>query len=357
MKKKKVNIKLVIVLILVFTFGIITSGITISYAATALSSNNVHYDNTNSGGSSSTVSGALDELYAVASDHDLLKAEIVDIIYPVGSVYISTTDSTVAMVQEKFGGTWVRYGEDKTIVGYKSGTNTVNATGGSKTVTLSTSNLPSHSHSITPSGTVTSTFTGKEISTNSTGSHSHTISHTHTTPATAVNNWSAASAGAHTHTVSGTAASSGTHHHSVLLFTSGQNTMYGVNVAAAGAHHNYINTHPSHFTYSAGVANRYQSYFGESTDTGAHTHTVSGTAASAGAHTHTVSGTIPAMTTNSQSTTTSGSNGSHSHTVTAAGTVSSTFKGTSADTSKTGSGTSFSVQNPYIVVYMYKRTA
>ena len=44
-----------------------------------------------------------------------------------------------------------------------------------------------------------------------------------------------------------------------------------------------------------------------------------------------------------------------SFTGTLIGTVASTFTGTKKSTEATGSGTSFSVQNPYIVTYMYKR--
>ena len=134
---KKIKLRTIIILVFVFTLGIVTSGLTISYAATTLSSKNVHYDNTNSGGSSSNVSGAIDELYAAADDKDILKKEIIDTIYPIGSIYITTTDSTVNAVTTRFGGTWVRYSTDTTLVGYKEGTNTINGTGGSKTTTIS----------------------------------------------------------------------------------------------------------------------------------------------------------------------------------------------------------------------------
>jgi hypothetical protein len=49
--------------------------------------------------------------------------------------------------------------------------------------------------------------------------------------------------------------------------------------------------------------------------------------------------------------------GNHTHTLTSSGTVTSTFTGTEASTGNTGSGTSFSNLDPYITVYMYKRTA
>lgn len=48
--------------------------------------------------------------------------------------------------------------------------------------------------------------------------------------------------------------------------------------------------------------------------------------------------------------------GLHSHTVTPKGTVTSTFAGTSKSTSSSGSTSSFSVQNPYITTYFWKRT-
>ena len=90
--------------------------------------------------------------------------------YPVGSIYLSVNNVNPSSF---FGGTWVQI-KDKFILAagdyYSNG-----ATGGAATVTLTVSNMPSHSHSFTPSGTV--------------GSHSHSFtpsgtvgSHTHTGP-------------------------------------------------------------------------------------------------------------------------------------------------------------------------------
>jgi len=259
MKKKK-NI---FGIICGFAIGTIISSLTATYAAASLSSNNVYYDNTNSGGSSSTVSGAIDELYAVASDQDALKAEIVDIIYPVGSIYISTTDSTTEAVTERFGGTWERYSTDTTLVGYKEGTNTANATGGSKTVTLTSSNLPNH---------------------------------THTTTEKTVSNWIAASNGAHSHGAAiGAAGYEGWPVVSVSGYVFNRNSTVFSNTGGGTSSLNFM-----HVVSDAIV-------IGES-----------------GAHEHTVSGTIPSLTSN---------------TCTDCGT------------------TKVNVQNPYTVVYMYKRTA
>lgn len=62
MKKIKENIKLIIEFILGLVIAVVIS----TYAATQLASSSVYYDNTKSGGSSNTVSGAIDELYELA---------------------------------------------------------------------------------------------------------------------------------------------------------------------------------------------------------------------------------------------------------------------------------------------------
>lgn len=101
---------------------------------------------------------------------------IVDVIYPVGSVYLSVTEDTAAKVQAKFGGTWVAFGAGRTLVGFNSTEsefNEIEKTGGSKTVTLTKeqSGLPAHGHGFTQptvsGGAVTAGITG--------GSHSHVM--------------------------------------------------------------------------------------------------------------------------------------------------------------------------------------
>ncbi len=83
-----------------------------------------------------------------------LKQEIINEIYPVGSIYISTTLKTTTDVQNKFGGTWEVYGKGQTLVGndgttYITGDNS-KGQGGSTTAStkLTVANLPSHSHVI-----------------------------------------------------------------------------------------------------------------------------------------------------------------------------------------------------------------
>mgnify|MGYP003665811341 CR=1 FL=1 len=78
-------------------------------------------------------------------------ASINALVYPVGSIYINaqvaTNPATLLGV-----GTWVAYGEGRVPVGKAgSGTfDTLNATGGAETHTLSIAEMPSHNHSISP---------------------------------------------------------------------------------------------------------------------------------------------------------------------------------------------------------------
>jgi|TARA_Y100000033_G_scaffold36848_1_gene35740 hypothetical protein len=76
-------------------------------------------------------------------------------IYPVGSIYINASVSTNPGTLLGFG-TWVAFGAGKVPVGIDSSDtdfDTAEETGGSKTHTLSTSELPSHTHGgIFPSG-------------------------------------------------------------------------------------------------------------------------------------------------------------------------------------------------------------
>ena len=75
---------------------------------------------------------------------------VFSMIYPVGSIYINAGVSTSPATLMGFG-TWVRYGEGRVLVsqdGSDTAFDTLGETGGSKTHTLTTSELPSHSHNI-----------------------------------------------------------------------------------------------------------------------------------------------------------------------------------------------------------------
>ena len=155
-----------------------------------------------------------DNMFEVSEDWDvkvygkLLKDYILQFssaIYPVGSIYMSVNSTNPSTY---FGGTWVAWGSGRVPVGINtSDTNFASAeqTGGAKTVTLTTSQIPSHTH----------TFTGSSATTSSNGAHTHTLNLNKTawsgssgsrvvvdsTDYTALTNNKTSSNGAHTHTL------------------------------------------------------------------------------------------------------------------------------------------------------------
>lgn len=82
----------------------------------------------------------LDQIKSVAID----KQSVIDAVYPVGSLYWSSQDTDPSTL---FGGTWVQI-KDRFVLACGDTYKTVGATGGASTVTLSVSNMPSHSHSL-----------------------------------------------------------------------------------------------------------------------------------------------------------------------------------------------------------------
>jgi len=75
-------------------------------------------------------------------------------VYPVGSIYINAASSTNPATLLGFG-TWAAFGAGRVIVGLNasdSDFDTAQETGGAKTHTLSTSELPSHTHTATLMG-------------------------------------------------------------------------------------------------------------------------------------------------------------------------------------------------------------
>ena len=77
------------------------------------------------------------------------KSELLDLVYPVGSIFMSATLSTTAAVATALGGTWVAWGSGRVPVGVDtsdSDFDTVEETGGEKTHTLTVAEMPSHRH-------------------------------------------------------------------------------------------------------------------------------------------------------------------------------------------------------------------
>ena len=115
-----------------------------------------------------------DNTFEVAEDWDvrvygkLLKDYIqsfIKTLYPVGSIYMSVNATNPSAY---FGGTWVAWGAGRVPVGINTADgnfNTVEKTGGAATVTLTTAQMPAHTH----------TFTGSSATTSSKGAHTHNV--------------------------------------------------------------------------------------------------------------------------------------------------------------------------------------
>lgn len=83
--------------------------------------------------------------------------EILLKVYPVGSIYMSTSNTNPGTL---FGGTWTAWGSGRVPVGINTSDtsfNTVEKTGGNKTHAITASEMPSHNHtfSATTGGRVT----------------------------------------------------------------------------------------------------------------------------------------------------------------------------------------------------------
>ena len=199
-----------------------------------------------------------DRLSVLENQLKNMENSMLDKIYPVGSVYISTTYSTTEEVKNAIGGTWEKYAQGRTIIGEgtltdENGNTKVYRTddnsklGGALNVKLSNENLPNH---------------------------------THTTSSTNL--------------LDGKTSTNGYHNHLQMFFHgSGGGTIY--------------------------VGGFVETVYGFSSITYASTNVYT---SSDGNHSHTVTGTIPSVSTNSC---------------------------TNCNSKE------FSVQNPYIVTYMYKR--
>lgn len=80
-------------------------------------------------------------------------ATLFDMMYPVGSIYMSASLSTAAAVNNTLPGTWQVWGAGRVPVGVDAADtdfDTAEETGGEKTHTLTTAEMPSHTHPANP---------------------------------------------------------------------------------------------------------------------------------------------------------------------------------------------------------------
>lgn len=240
-----------------------------------------------------------------------LKAEAALAAHPVGSLYWTSSNENPATTFG--GGTWVQI-KDKFILS-AGDTYTNGATGGSATVTLTTNNLPSHSHNFTPVGTVSSHTHGLNNHTHSVGAHSHGLNE-------------------HTHSFSGSGSQA--HTHKVLSIIPG-----GVKTCVSLPD---INSNGFGFCSTQDTSRDYYQYCSKDS---------SNSLIQSSPVTITIVGTTGKASGNT-------ANSTAFNTGTASGNTTSvqpTFSGTAGTTSATGSGAAFSILPPYIVKYCWERTA
>lgn len=121
--------------------------------------------------------GSNGDMYIALESGDF-KKDIVDLIYPVGSIYISMNSTNPSTL---FGGTWEAFGQGRVLIGAGTGNdgNTslsfpAGFTGGEYKHYLAKSEIPSHSHSF--SGTTAANSRGHTHSyTKATGVQGHTL--------------------------------------------------------------------------------------------------------------------------------------------------------------------------------------
>lgn len=282
----------------------------------------------------------------------IMQSELLDFCYPVGSVY--WTSNASFNPNTSFGGTWSRI-KDRFV--YAMGdSDTLNATGGAKTVTLTSANLPKHTHSFTPSGSISvttnPTFTGSE--------HSHTY-----TPSGKIASTSGgtdnktATESSHTHTLnSGNTSSAGTKTTAGIRHSGSTGAM---SANATGSITNITIRDGSTPTYSGNISIE---GFVSSNDEGTRAAFGYGTLKTNVAHTHSLPASYIYGKTDAGS--------AHSHTAyftgtqatlkaTAGGSISGgayKFTGTASNTGDGGfSNTAVDKMPPYICKYCWERTA
>ena len=292
---------------------------------------------------SRAVQAALDTKSDV--DTSLQLNNILNTVYPIGAIYTSVVDVNP---NQLFGvGAWTRFGAGRVLVGVDTTQeefNIVEKEGGAKTEVLTIAQMPRHTHS---------------VSVNSGGAHAHSASSA--TTGGHVHEGSTSSTGSHTHTASSNNA--GTHSHSASTGSAGTHKHTGGTDTAGEHNHRYdtcvkrdnVGYWGASGTGISGKVYGYTLLGGDHThtlsmnDSGSHTHSVS--VSSAGSHNHSIS--IGSRGAHSHSFDME-SAGSHRHTITVSSAGSHAH---SASAGYSGSGEAHNNLQPYITVYMWKRTA
>ena len=229
---------------------------------------------------------------------DWLKAEMlssIQALYPIGSIYMSTANVSPATF---IGGTWEALDEGRVLIG--AGTShPAGEEGGEEKHALTIDEMPSHNHSGSLSGATAA----------SGGSHSHSGSLS----------GSMGDAGTHSHE-RGTMDITGSFYNKKNCYD--DSSASGAITRSRGNNFEWQGTNSQNQDYTVFNFKASNNWTGKTSSTGSHSHSLSGvkvSVSSAGSHTHSVSGSV--------------SIGSK------------------------GGGEAHNVMQPYLSVYMWKRTA
>ena len=251
---------------------------------------------TNIANNASNISTILTGLSTVnTSDTNSVYYKLMKLIYPVGSLYWSSKSTNPGTL---FGGTWTQI-KDRFVLACGNTYKTVGATGGASSVKLSVSNMPSHTHSFTPSGNVSPHSHGLN-------NHTHGFSWSGTTGG--MNRNSSGSWGVRVSNAKSDAGGSDRYTPSTKGNVSVDMSSY-IRKLNQRPDDGYIASREHWFTMNL-----------------SHEHTYSGSGTTGGASGNTASATP-------------------------------TFSGIAGTTSSNGSGTAFNILPPYVVKYCWERTA
>ncbi len=154
MRKLRKNRKTIITVVVAVVIAVFISLVSCYVLAESLiNSKGVYYEDNSSLGFNNVQDAIDGTCTRFSSELSNLKKEIINEMYPIGSIYISTTLSTPEQVKEALGGEWETYGAGRTLIGVgNNGTSsyTIGKSGGVESVStkLTTENLPSHTHVI-----------------------------------------------------------------------------------------------------------------------------------------------------------------------------------------------------------------
>ena len=274
-----------------------------------------------------------DMVTGINADADTLDG-LLGLVYPVGSIYMSVNSTSPATL---FGGTWEALG-DKFLIG--AGTNhAAGATGGSETKTISTANLPSHTHGLNShKHTIGAHSHGLNSHKHSIGAHSHGLnSHTH-------------SVGAHKHGLGGHKHTI-THTHDLMDHTHSASLSTGysllkTNVSTGSGSYSVLASSGAQLQASGRTSEPSPNYTGPSSAT--YTGTATGDTDNSSAFN---TGAASGSTANSTAFDSGAASGS------TANSTAFDSGAASGNTAATGSGDALNIMPPFLSVYMWKRTA